>query len=259
MSSIEKLLEVMRALRDPKTGCPWDLEQDFSTIAPYTIEEAYEVADAIEREDFDDLRSELGDLLFQVVFYAQMASEKGVFGFDDVAAGITEKMLRRHPHVFGSDEERATGQVDGSWEEIKDQERSADPDGSALAGVTRALPALKRAQKLGKRAGRAGFDWPDRQGVNQKIHEELGELEDAVGTRDARHMEDELGDVLFAVVNLARHLDIDPEKALAGANYKFERRFRAMETEIVGAGLQISKMSLEELDQRWRNAKKDVG
>jgi len=259
MSSIEKLLEVMRALRDPKSGCPWDLEQDFSTIAPYTIEEAYEVADAIEREDFDDLRSELGDLLFQVVFYAQMASEKGVFGFDDVAAGITEKMLRRHPHVFGTDEERATGKLDGSWEEIKEQERSADPDDSALAGVTRALPALKRAQKLGKRAGRAGFDWPDRTGVNQKIHEELGELEDAVGTRDARHMEDELGDVLFAVVNLARHLDLDAEKALAGANYKFERRFRAMETDISAAGLQLGKMSLEELDQRWRKAKKDVG
>jgi MazG family protein len=249
----------MRALRDPKTGCPWDLEQDFSTIAPYTVEEAYEVADAIEREDFDDLRSELGDLLFQVVFYAQMASEKGVFDFDDVADGITEKMVRRHPHVFGSGEERATGKVDGSWEAIKEQERSADPDDSALAGVARALPALKRAQKLGKRAGRVGFDWPDRTGVNQKIHEELGELEDAVGTRDASHMEDELGDVLFAVVNLARHLDIDPEKALTVANHKFERRFRAMETDIEAEGLQISKMSLEALDQRWRKAKKHIG
>ena len=259
MSSIEKLREVMRALRDPKTGCPWDLEQDFSTIAPYTVEEAYEVADAIERGDFDDLRSELGDLLFQVVFYAQMASEKGVFDFDDVADGITEKMVRRHPHVFGSDEERATGKVDGSWEEIKEQERSADPDDSALAGVARALPALKRAQKLGKRAGRVGFDWPDRTGVNQKIHEELGELEDAVGTRDASHMEDELGDVLFAVVNLARHLDIDPEKALTVANHKFESRFRAMEADIEAEGLQISKMSLEALDQRWRKAKKDIG
>jgi ATP diphosphatase len=277
----------MRALRDPKTGCPWDLEQDFATIAPYTVEEAYEVADAIEREDFDDLRSELGDLLFQVVFYAQMASEKGVFDFDDVADGITGKMVRRHPHVFGSDEERATGKVDGSWEEIKEQERSADPDDSALAGVTRALPALKRAQKLGKRAGRVGFDWPDRKGVNEKIHEELGELEDAVGTREASEidrkgvnekiheelgeledavgtreaseMEDELGDVLFAVVNLARHLDIDPEKALTGANYKFERRFRAMESEIAAEGLKMNKMSLEALDQRWRKAKKDVG
>ena len=256
---MEKLREVMRALRDPKTGCPWDLEQDFSTIAPYTVEEAYEVADAIERGDFDDLRSELGDLLFQVVFYAQMASEKGVFDFDDVADGITEKMVRRHPHVFGSDEERATGKVDGSWEEIKEQERSADPDDSALAGVARALPALKRAQKLGKRAGRVGFDWPDRTGVNQKIHEELGELEDAVGTRDASHMEDELGDVLFAVVNLARHLDIDPEKALTVANHKFESRFRAMEADIEAEGLQISKMSLEALDQRWRKAKKDIG
>jgi ATP diphosphatase len=259
MSKIEKLLEVMRALRDPKTGCPWDLQQDFSTIAPYTVEEAYEVADAIERGDFDELRSELGDLLFQVVFYAQMASEKGLFDFDDVTHGITEKMLRRHPHVFGTAEERATGKIEGSWEEIKEQERSADPDDSALAGVTRTLPALKRAQKLGKRAGRAGFDWPDRKGVNQKIHEELGELEDAVGTREASNMEDELGDVLFAVVNLARHLDIDPEKALTGANYKFERRFRAMESDIAAAGLKMSKMSLEDLDQRWRKAKKDVG
>ena len=249
----------MRALRDPQTGCPWDLEQDFSTIAPYTVEEAYEVADAIAREDFDELRSELGDLLFQVVFYAQMASENGIFDFNDVAEGIANKMLRRHPHVFGSAEERAAGVVEGSWEEIKEQERAADPDDSALAGVTRALPALKRAQKLGKRAGRVGFDWPDRKGVNEKIREELGELEDAVGTRDPGHMEEELGDVLFAVVNLARHLDIDPEKALTGANYKFERRFRAMEADIAAADLQISKLSLEALDQRWRKAKKDVG
>lgn len=259
MTSIEKLLEVMRALRDPEGGCPWDMEQDFSTIAPYTIEEAYEVADAIEREDFDELRSELGDLLFQVVFYAQMAGEKGYFDFDDVAGGITEKMIRRHPHVFGSEEERTAGKVDGSWEEIKEQERSADPDGSALAGVTRALPALKRAQKLGKRAGRVGFDWPDRGGAREKIQEEMGELEDAVGTRDASHIEEELGDVLFAVVNLARHLDVDPEKALTGANYKFERRFRAMEADIEAEGLKIDKMSLEQLDQHWRKAKKDVG
>src|SRR5210317_598702 len=207
MTSIEKLLEVMRALRDPKTGCPWDLEQNFSTIAPYTIEEAYEVADAIEREDFDELRSELGDLLFQVVFYAQIATEKGYFEFDDVVNGITEKMIRRHPHVFGSEEEREAGKVDGSWEQIKELERARDPDDSALAGVTRALPALKRAEKLGKRAGRVGFDWPDRIGAQEKIVEELGELEDAVGTREASEMEDELGDVLFAVVNLARHLD----------------------------------------------------
>jgi len=259
MSTIEKLLEVMRKLRDPETGCPWDVEQDFSTIAPYTIEEAYEVADAIEREDFDELRSELGDLLFQVVFYAQMASEKGYFDFDDVAGGISDKMIRRHPHVFGSDEERAAGKVDGSWEEIKEEERASQGDESALAGVAKALPSLKRAQKLGKRAGRAGFDWPDTKGVKLKIHEELGELEAAVGSRDRANIEEEFGDLLFAVVNLARHLDVDPENALTGANYKFERRFRAMEADIAAEGLEFRKMSLESLDQHWRKAKRSVG
>ena len=259
MASINKLLEVMRKLRDPESGCPWDVDQDFSTIAPYTIEEAYEVADAIEREDFDELRSELGDLLFQVVFYAQMASEKGYFEFEDIAAGISDKMIRRHPHVFGSSEERAAGKVDGSWEEIKEQERASHDDESALAGVAKALPALKRAQKLGKRAGRVGFDWPDTNGVKLKIHEELGELEEAIGSRDAANIEEELGDVLFAVVNLARHLEIDPEKALTGANYKFERRFRAMEVDIAAAGQEIRKMSLEALEQHWRKAKRQVG
>jgi len=259
MDDIDKLLEVMRALRHPKTGCPWDVEQSFSTIAPYTIEEAYEVADAIEREDYDELCSELGDLLFQVVFYAQMAAEKGYFDFEDVAQGISEKLERRHPHVFGSPEERAAGKVDGSWEEIKEQERGNDPDDSALAGVARALPALKRAQKLGKRAGRVGFDWPERTGAREKINEELGELEVAIGTRDAAQIEDELGDVLFAVVNLARHLDADPELALMGANSKFERRFRAMEADIEAEGLQIRKMSLEVLEQHWRKAKSQVG
>ena len=259
MSGIEKLLEIMKALRDPETGCPWDVEQDFSTIAPYTIEEAYEVADAILREDFGELRSELGDLLFQVVFYAQMAGEQDHFDFDDVAEGIAEKMIRRHPHVFGTDEERAAGKVDGSWEEIKEQERSTDPDDSALAGVTRALPALKRAQKLGKRVSRVGFDWPDRTGARLKIQEELDEVEDAIGGRDEAHIEEELGDVLFAVVNLARHLDVDPEKALTSANYKFESRFRAMEDDIRAQGLEMSKMSLESLDQHWRKAKIRVG
>jgi ATP diphosphatase len=259
MSDIEKLLEVMSALRDPETGCPWDIEQDFSTIAPYTIEEAYEVADAIEREDYDELRSELGDLLFQVVFYAQMAAEKGYFDFNDVANGIADKMIRRHPHVFGSDEERAVGKVDGSWEEIKEEERAAHGDDSALAGVAKALPSLKRAQKLGKRAGRAGFDWPDTTGVKHKIHEELGELEAAVGSRDTANIEEELGDLLFAVVNLARHLDVDAENALLGANYKFERRFRAMEADIEAEGLDFRKMTLESLDQHWRKAKRRVG
>jgi len=249
----------MRALRDPETGCPWDVEQDFSTIAPYTIEEAYEVADAIEREDFDELRSELGDLLFQVVFYAQMASERGYFNFNDVAEGISSKMIRRHPHVFGSDEERIAGKVDGSWEEIKEEERAVHDDNSALAGVAKALPSLKRAEKLGKRAGRVGFDWPDTQGVKAKIHEEMGELEAAVGTRDPSKIEEEFGDLLFAVVNLARHLDVDPENALRGANSKFERRFRAMEADIAAEGLEFRKMTLESLEQHWREAKRRVG
>ena len=259
MSDIQKLLDIMRALRDPETGCPWDVEQDFSTIAPYTIEEAYEVADAIQREDYDELRSELGDLLFQVVFYAQMASEKGYFDFDDVAGGISAKMIRRHPHVFGSDEERAAGKIDGSWEEIKEQEREAHDDESALAGVAKALPALKRAQKLGKRASRVGFDWPDTEGVKLKLHEELGELDGAVGSRDTANLEEEMGDLLFAVVNLARHLDVDPENALTGANHKFERRFRVMEADVAAEGLDLREMSLETLDQRWRKAKTRVG
>ena len=259
MTGIEKLLEIMRSLRDPETGCPWDIAQNFSTIAPYTIEEAYEVADAIERQDFGELRSELGDLLFQVVFYTQMASEKGFFDFGDVAQGIAEKLTRRHPHVFGSAEERAVGQIDGGWEEIKEQERVTGGDESAMAGVAKALPALKRAQKLGKRAARVGFDWPDTAGVSEKIHEELEELDAAVGTRDAERIEEELGDVLFAVVNLARHLDVDAEKALSGTNLKFERRFRAMEADLGAAELDIRKLTLEELDQCWRKAKLHVG
>jgi ATP diphosphatase len=259
MGNIKKLLEVMRKLRDPETGCPWDVEQTFATIAPYTIEEAYEVADAIAREDTHDLKGELGDLLLQVVFHAQMAAEAGHFDFDDVVSSICEKMIRRHPHVFGSDEERANGKVDGSWEEIKELERASTEDSSALAGVAKALPSLKRAQKLGKRAGRVGFDWPDRRGVNAKIHEELDELEQAVGIRDADSIEEEFGDLLFAVVNLARHLDIDPEKALTGANAKFERRFRDMEIAIGKKGSGIKDFSLESLDREWRAAKKRVG
>ena len=259
MTNINKLLEVMRSLRNPDNGCPWDVAQDFKSIAPYTIEEAYEVADAIERDNMDDLRDELGDLLLQVVFHAQMADEAGLFTFDDVAGGISEKMLRRHPHVFGTEAERTDGQQDGSWEQIKEAERSDSGDDSALAGVTKVLPALKRAQKLGKRASRVGFDWPNRRGVRAKIQEELEELEEAVGTRDADSMEEEFGDLLFAVVNLARHLDIDPEKALTGANYKFERRFRDMEQEINGTGKRLRDFKIEALDKFWRAAKRRVG
>ncbi len=259
MKNIDKLLEVMRCLRDPETGCPWDVQQDFSTIAPYTIEEAYEVADAIARDDIEHLRDELGDLLFQVVFHARMAEEDGAFDFDEVAGVIAEKMIRRHPHVFGDKAQRAAGKVDGSWEAIKELERSDGEDKSALAGVARALPALKRAQKLGKRAARVGFDWPDRQGVRHKINEELDELEQAVGTRDKGNIEEEFGDLLFSVVNLARHLDIDPEKALSGTNVKFERRFRDMEREITEGGIDIRDLSLSDMERHWRVAKKNVG
>ncbi len=257
--AIDKLLEVMASLRDPEKGCPWDVQQDFSSVAPYTVEEAYEVADAIERGDMDALRDELGDLLFQVVFHAQMAGEGGYFDFSDVAASIAEKMIRRHPHVFGNAEERNSGMADGAWELIKERERAADSDKSALAGVAKALPALKRAEKLGKRASRVGFDWPDRNGVREKIDEELGELEEAVGDGETRAIEEEFGDLLFAVVNLARHLKVDPEQALTAANYKFERRFRDMEGDIAAAGDALQSCGPEVLDEYWLAAKKRVG
>ena len=259
MSSINKLLEVMASLRDTQSGCAWDQKQSFATIAPYTVEEAYEVADAISREDFVGLKDELGDLLFQVVFHARMAEEAGFFDFDDVAGAIADKMLRRHPHVFGDAAQRAAGPVAGSWEQIKANERAQGDDVSTLAGVAKALPALKRAQKLGKRAGTVGFDWPDRRGVQAKIREELDELEAAVGGRSAPEIEEEFGDLLFAVVNLARHLDVDPEKALASANNKFERRFRDMESAIIEAGESLEDQTLEVLDKAWRAAKKRVG
>lgn len=257
MAEIEKLLDIMAALRNPDTGCPWDLEQDFTTIAPYTIEEAYEVADAIREEDYAGLKGELGDLLLQVVFHARMAEEKDLFAFGDVVDSISDKMLRRHPHVFGSDEERARGPVSGSWEAIKASERAESDDSSVLAGVAKALPALKRAEKLGERAASVGFDWPDQKGVRDKIEEELREVADAVGTRSPAHIEEEIGDLLYSVVNLARHLDVDPEHALGVANHKFERRFRAMEAELTAQGEDMRKMSIESLDQAWRRAKSE--
>ena len=256
MNNIEKLLEIMDQLRDPDTGCPWDLEQDFSTIAPYTIEEAYEVADAIARDDMPALRDELGDLLFQVVFYARMAKETGAFDFSDIVDSICDKLLRRHPHVFGSDEERAAGLREGSWERIKAEERGQRDDDGALAGVARSLPALNRAQKLGKRAAAVGFDWPDRGGVRDKIHEEFEELDEAVASGELRRVEDEFGDLLFAIVNLARHLGVDAEKALMGANGKFERRFGEMEKVIKDSGGRFRDHNLESLDQEWRAAKR---
>ena len=259
MSSIQKLLDIMKSLRDPDDGCPWDLEQTFSTVAPYTIEEAYEVADAIARDDMADLKDELGDLLFQVVFHARMAEEAGDFDFTDVVSSVVEKMRRRHPHVFGSELERSAGPRKGSWESIKADERGGGPDASAVAGVAKALPALTRARKIGNRASRVGFDWPDREGVRAKINEELEELEEAVGSRSSEQIEEEFGDFLFSVVNMARHLEIDPEKSLSGANYKFERRFRDMESAILKSGKPLKSYSLESLDKEWRAAKRRVG
>ena len=228
------------------------------TIAPYTVEEAYEVADAIARGDMTGLQDELGDLLFQIVFYARMADERGDFDFADIVRSINTKMLRRHPHVFGDDAEREAGLEDGSWERIKAAERAErgdEDDTSVLAGIAKALPALKRAQKLGKRAATVGFDWRNRRGVRDKIHEELDELDDAVGLRSDEQIEEEFGDLLFAIVNLARHLDVDPEKALVLANRKFEARFREMERAIEKRGEDFREHTIESLDKEWRAAK----
>lgn len=248
MADIKNLLEIMAALRDPQGGCPWDVQQSFETIAPYTIEEAYEVADAIARQDLDDLKSELGDLLFQVVFHARMAEEEGRFDFAAVVEGICAKLTRRHPHVFGTGEDIARGAVDGSWERIKAEERAGSADASALAGVPLALPALKRAAKLGKRAASVGFDWPDASGVREKIDEELRETDEARGLDD---IAEELGDLLFAIANYARHLGVEPEQALDNANRKFERRFRGIEAAASAQGQSLQRLDLEALEALW--------
>ena len=262
METIDKLLEVMARLRDPETGCPWDVDQDFSTIAPYTIEEAYEVADAIARDDMHELRDELGDLLLQVVFHARIAEEAGHFNFDAVVTAISDKMIRRHPHVFGTEEERRLGPTAGAWERIKAEER-ADKRGarteSVLDGIALALPALKRAEKLGKRAASVGFDWPDADGVRAKIDEELGELDAATADGAGEQIEEELGDLLFTVANLARRYRIDPEHALSRANRKFERRFRHMERAADATDEKhekLEKLDIEMLEARWQAAKR---
>ena len=241
MADLARLVSIMRRLRDPVDGCQWDREQSFATIAPYTIEEAYEVADAVARDDMDALADELGDLQLQVVFHAQMATETGQFTLDDVIARICDKLERRHPHIFGN----ASHSPD--WEELKAQERQKSLDESALAGVALALPALERAAKLQRRAARTGFDWPDTSGPRAKIDEELSELD---AETDHQRILEELGDLLFAVVNLARHLNIEPEAALREANRKFERRFRAIEKTSGFAGL-----SLDEKEALWVVAK----
>ena len=259
---ISGLLEIMTALRTPHTGCPWDLEQNFATIAPYTIEEAYEVADAIARGDLADLRDELGDLLLQVVFHARMAQEQGAFAFGDVVQAITEKMLRRHPHVFGDADARRPDAVKGLWERIKAEEKAARaaqkgaaaPDG-ALAGVPTALPAMMRAQKLQTKAGQVGFDWNDPQAVLAKIREETEEIANALARGDQAAAGQEVGDLLFAAVNLARHLDQDAEGLLRSTNRKFERRFGAVESALARQGRSPTQASLQEMDALWDAAK----
>jgi len=248
----------MSTLRHPQDGCPWDLQQDFASIAPYTIEEAYEVADAIARGDLAGLRDELGDLLFQVVFHARMAEERAAFDFEAVAAAIVDKMRRRHPHVFGDEQQRRAGMDEAAWESIKAGEREAGAGSttvSALDGVAQALPALKRAQKLGKRAARIGFDWPDSLGVRAKIDEEMAELRQAETDGGVARIAEEFGDLLFSLVNLARHLDVDAEQALRNANRKFESRFRHMEQLVAASGAQLSELDLEALERHWQRAK----
>jgi ATP diphosphatase len=258
-----RLLAVMAWLRDRHHGCPWDIDQTFRTIAPYTIEEAYEVADAIQRDDLPALKEELGDLLLQVVYHSQMAIEAGAFAFADVAAAIADKMVDRHPHVFG-DAKVATAEAQtASWEARKAAERAAkrsagaEPAGGALDGVARALPALLRAEKIQKRAARVGFDWKQLDPVIDKIEEELGELRNELtaGDVDTTRLTDELGDVLFAVANLARHCKVDPEAALRATNDKFERRFRHIERRLAETGRTPTDATLEEMETLWQEAK----
>jgi nucleoside triphosphate diphosphatase len=285
LKALRTLLEVMARLRDPKGGCPWDLEQTFATIAPYTIEEAYEVADAIDSGKPEKLRDELGDLLFQVVFHARMAQEKGWFDFDGVADAIASKLIRRHPHVFGDERITHSEELHRLWEDQKERERRevagerGDAVSQVLADVPRGLPALTRAAKLGKRAARVGFDWPDAKGVRDKITEELAEVDEAVSLKVAQEtrvdeatreptaaamneapgasseIAEELGDLLFAVVNWARHLKVDPENALRSANTKFERRFTQMEQLAQARGLELKTLSAAEWDSLWNEAK----
>ena len=254
---IARLIEIMAALRTPGSGCPWDLEQDFRSIAPYTIEEAYEVADAIARGDLVHLKDELGDLLLQVAYHARMAQEQGAFDFGDVVEGVTAKMIRRHPHVFADAEGQTAEHVKGLWERIKAEERAERGEAvasGALAGVPVALPALTRALKLQEKAGRVGFDWNDPRAVLAKIREEADEIEAELGTADRAKAAAEVGDLLFAVVNLARHLGADPESILRDTNRKFERRFGSIERALAARGKSPKDASLAEMDALWDEA-----
>lgn len=254
-AAIDDLLALMAALRTPGTGCPWDLEQDFRTIAPYTIEEAYEVADAIERGDMSELKAELGDLLFQTVFHARMAEEKGAFGFEDVARAITDKMKDRHPHVFGAAKTRDAEEQTRQWEMQKAEERAAKGATGLLDDVPVGFPGLTRAVKLQKRAARIGFDWTNPRDVLDKIAEETAELVEAVDGGDQDKVEDEFGDLLFVMANLSRHLNVDPEAALRRANEKFSRRFRHIEKRLSEMGVAADDATLEEMEALWVEAK----
>ena len=258
---IARLIEIMAALRTPGTGCPWDLEQNFATIAPYTLEEAYEVADAIARNDLTDLKDELGDLLLQVVFHARMAEEQGLFSFDDVVLAITTKLIRRHPHVFGDTHGATPAEVNKLWDRIKAEEkaeraaRGEPQEAGALAGVPVAMTALTRALKLQAKAGKVGFDWNDPMAVLSKIREECDEIEAEIAAGDSGKAASEVGDLLFAAVNLARHLDADPEAALRACNQKFVRRFAAIEQALAGQGRKPEDATLAEMDALWDAAK----
>jgi len=252
--AIDELLSLMAALRTPETGCPWDLEQDFRTIAPYTVEEAYEVADAIERGDMDELKNELGDLLFQTVFHARMAEEEGAFTFEDVARAITDKMRVRHPHVFAGADARDAEEQTRHWETQKAEERAEKGKTGLLDDVPVGLPGLTRAVKLQKRAARIGFDWKNPRDVLDKIAEETGELVEAIDSGDQDKIEDEFGDLLFVIANLSRHLDVDPEAALRRANEKFSHRFRHIETRLNAEG-RLGEANLEEMEELWVEAK----
>ncbi|MFK7828384.1 MAG: nucleoside triphosphate pyrophosphohydrolase [Congregibacter sp.] len=260
--SLDDLLRIMQRLRDPETGCPWDVQQNFETIVPSTLEECYELAAAIEAGDLEHLPDELGDVLFQVVFYAQLGNEQNLFDFQGVVHGLCSKLLRRHPHVFADgdiesivDMQADSAQVKQRWEEIKAEERADRAQHSALDDVPLALPALPRAQKLQKRASRVGFDWADHPPVVERLQEELTELAEALNTGTAADIEDEMGDVLFTVVNLARHLKVDAESALRRSSQKFERRFRSVEAEAAARGASIESFSPEMLDELWAAAK----
>ena len=253
---ISRLLEIMKRLRDPKDGCPWDIEQTYETIAPYTIEEAYEVSDAIDKGNWHELEGELGDLLLQVIYFTQIGSEDGHFSFESVVKNVSDKMIRRHPHVFGDKKQyKSSDQQIRDWEKIKEQERSKNTPSKTLDGIAGNLPALSYATKLQKRAARVGFDWPDISGVTDKISEEIDELNEARNELSLDAQEEEYGDLMFVMVNFARHLKIDPEKALRGANKKFKKRFEQVEKELALIGKTPNQSDLSEMDNLWNIVK----